>query len=112
LQSRRDHLRQGIKEWLKFSLCFWHTFVGGGGQDPFGSQTLMRESWEGDLQGMALASMRRVDVAFEYFTKLGVDYYCFHDFDVAPEGDTLDESMANVDVIADYLLETQKETGY
>jgi xylose isomerase len=103
-------LGKPMKEWLKFSVCFWHTFVGGGGQDPFGSQTLMRESWEGDLQGMALAE-RRVDVAFEFFTKLGVDYYCFHDFDVSPEGETLDESMANVDVITDYLLEKQKETG-
>jgi xylose isomerase len=103
-------LGKPMKEWLKFSVCFWHTFVGGGGQDPFGSQTLMRESWEGDLQGMALAE-RRVDVAFEFFTKLGVDYYCFHDFDVSPEGETLDESMANVDAITDYLLEKQKETG-
>jgi xylose isomerase len=102
-------LGKPMKEWLRFSVCFWHTFVGGGGQDPFGSHTLIRD-WEGDLQGMELAK-RRVDVAFELFTKLGVEYYCFHDFDVAPEGDTLEQSMANLDVITDYLLEKQKETS-
>lgn len=102
-------LGKPMKEWLRFSVCFWHTFVGGGGSDPFGSQTLIRD-WEGDLQGMELAK-RRADVAFEFFTKLGVEYYCFHDFDVAPEGESLEESLGNIDAMADYLLEKQKETG-
>lgn len=102
-------LGKPMKEWLRFSVCFWHTFVGGGGQDPFGSQTLIRD-WEGDLKGLELAK-RRVDVAFEFFSKLGVEFYCFHDFDVAPEGDTLEQSMANLDTITDYLLEKQQETG-
>ena len=102
-------LGKPMKEWLRFSVCFWHTFVGGGGGDPFGTPTYIRD-WEGDLEGIDLAK-RRVDVAFEFFTKLGVEYYCFHDFDVAPEGATLRESMANLDTITDYLLEKQKETG-
>lgn len=102
-------LGKPMKEWLRFSVCFWHTFVGGGGSDPFGSQTLIRD-WEGDLQGIELAK-RRADVAFEFFTKLGVEYYCFHDFDVAPEGESLEESLANVDTMADYLLQKQQETG-
>jgi xylose isomerase len=100
-----------MKEWLRFSVCFWHTLVGGGGQDPFGAKTLQRP-WEDGLQDnpMELAK-RRIDVAFELFTKLGVEFYTFHDFDVAPEGDSLEESFANLDIIADYLLEKQKETG-
>lgn len=102
-------LGKPMKEWLRFSVCFWHTFVGGGGRDPFGGETLIRH-WEENLQGLELAK-RRADVAFELFTKLGVEYYCFHDFDVAPEGDTLEESLANVDVMTEYLLEKQKETG-
>lgn len=102
-------LGKPMKEWLRFSVCYWHTFVGGGGADPFGTPTLIRD-WEGDLEGMELAK-RRADVAFELFTKLGVEYYCFHDFDAAPEGDTLEQSLQNLDDIADYLLEKQKETG-
>lgn len=102
-------LGKPMKEWLRFSVCFWHTFVGGGGQDPFGVPTLNRP-WEENLVGMDLAK-RRIDVAFELFTKLGVEYYCFHDFDVAPEGETLEESMNNLDIITDYLLEKQTETG-
>ena len=102
-------LGKPMKEWLRFSVCFWHTFVGGGGADPFGAPTYIRD-WEGDLEGIDLAK-RRVDVAFEFFTKLGIEFYCFHDFDVAPEGNTIEESMANLDVITDYLLEKQKETG-
>lgn len=102
-------LGKPMKDWLRFSVCFWHTFVGGGGADPFGKPTYIRD-WEGDLKGIDLAK-RRVDVAFEFFTKLGVEFYCFHDFDVAPEGETIQESMANLDVITDYLLEKQKETG-
>ncbi|KAG7350962.1 D-xylose isomerase [Nitzschia inconspicua] len=102
-------LGKPMREWLRFSVCFWHTFVGGGGADPFGSPTYIRD-WEGDLQGMDLA-LRRIDVAFEFFTKLGVDYYCFHDVDVAPEGANIDESFANLDAVTDYMLEKQKETG-
>ncbi|KAL3908113.1 MAG: hypothetical protein SGILL_008607 [Bacillariaceae sp.] len=102
-------LGKPMKEWLRFSVCFWHTFVGGGGADPFGSPTYIRD-WEEDLQGMDLA-MRRVDVAFEFFTKLGVDYYCFHDVDVAPEGDSIDEYSHNLDIVTDYMLDKQKETG-
>lgn len=69
-------LGKPMKEWLRFSVCFWHTFVGGGGADPFGSPTYIRD-WEGDLEGIELAK-RRIDVAFEFFTKLGIEYYCFH----------------------------------
>jgi xylose isomerase len=105
-------LGKPMKEWLRFSVCWWHTFVGGGGSDPFGGKTL-RRPWEETCSGetpMELAK-RRIDVAFEFFAKLGVSFYCFHDFDVAPEGSTLEESMNNMDILADYLLEKQTATG-
>jgi xylose isomerase len=54
---------------------------------------------------------RRIDVAFEFYRKLRVEYYTFHDFDVAPQGATLEESFRNIDIITDYLLQKQKETG-
>jgi len=85
--------------------------VGGGGQDPFGAKTLQRP-WEEGLEDDPIAlAKRRIDVAFELFTKLNVEFYCFHDFDVAPEGGTLEESLQNLDTITDYLLEKQNETG-
>jgi xylose isomerase len=105
-------LGKPMKEWLRFSVCFWHTFVGGGGRDPFGSETLQRP-WETDdvkRDPMALAK-RRLDVAFELLGKLNVEYYTFHDFDVAPEGDTIEESYKNQDEITEYMLQKQKETG-
>jgi len=103
-------LGKPMKEWLRFSVCFWHTFVGGGGQDPFGAPTLQRP-WEAGIADPMQLAKRRIDVAFELFVKLGCEFYTFHDFDVAPAGDTLEESLQNVDVIADYLLKKQQETG-
>lgn len=102
-------LGKPMKDWLRFSVCFWHTLVGGGGQDPFGGPTYNRP-WEEGLDGMELAK-RRIDVAFELFTKLGVPFYTFHDMDVSPEGSTLQETLDNLDIISNYLLEKQKKTG-
>jgi len=101
-----------MKEWLRFSVAFWHTFAGGGGADPFGAPTLQRP-WEGhnELLTSMQQAKRRIDAAFELLQKLQVEYYCFHDIDVAPEGNSLDEFLANIDEIADYLLLKQKATG-
>ena len=56
-------------------------------------------------------ALRRVDAAFEFFTKLGVPYYTFHDRDVAPEGQDILESNAKLDEVTDYMLEKQQATG-
>lgn len=97
-----------MEEWLRFSVCFWHTFRGTGA-DPFGFPTLFRP-WDDGSDSMANAK-RRLRAAFEFFTKLGVKYYTFHDRDVAPEGATLAESNKNLDEITDLALELQKKTG-
>ena len=104
-------LGKKMKDWLKFSICFWHTFVGGGGADPFGVPTLGRP-WEDGLEpnSMELAK-RRIDVAFELFTKLQIEYYTFHDTDVTPPGANFNEFLSNCDEISDYLLKKQEETG-
>lgn len=109
-------LGKPMKDWLKFSVCFWHTFVGGGGADPFGDKTLQRP-WEKDpntnqtiVDPMQLAK-RRIDAAFELFTKLGVEYYTFHDIDVAPAGNSLQEFQQNLAEIGAYLLQKQQQTG-
>ncbi|XP_064606210.1 uncharacterized protein LOC135471091 [Liolophura sinensis] len=97
-----------MEEWLRFSVCFWHTFRGTGA-DPFGFPTLIRP-WD-DGSNTIENAKRRLRAAFEFFTKLGVKYWAFHDRDVAPEGATLEESNKNLDVIVDLAQELQTKTG-
>jgi xylose isomerase len=99
-KSMRDHFR--------FSVCYWHTFRGTG-SDPFGAAT-MKRPWEGPADTIENAC-NRVRVAFEFFEKLGVGYYCFHDRDVAPEGKTLAETNKNLDAVVKVIKEEQQRTG-
>ncbi|XP_051920723.1 xylose isomerase-like [Hippocampus zosterae] len=96
-----------MEDWLRFSVCYWHTFCGTGA-DPFGFPTLLRSWNEGSPME---AAKKRLQAAFEFFTKIGVKYYTFHDRDMAPEGSTLEESNRNLDEITDLALELQKKTG-
>ncbi|MCG6155620.1 xylose isomerase [Rubinisphaera margarita] len=97
-----------LKDLLRFSVCYWHTFRGTGG-DPFGPGTMVRP-WDDGSESVDNA-LKRVDVAFEFFQKLGVDYYCFHDRDVSPEGSSLRETNHNLDKIVARLKENQESTG-
>ncbi|QDT56089.1 Xylose isomerase [Caulifigura coniformis] len=99
---------QSMKDLLRFSVAYWHTFRGTG-TDPFGAATLSRP-WDDGSDSVANA-LKRVDVAFEFMTKLQAPFYCFHDRDVAPEGATLRESNKNLDEIAKKLKDKQGETG-
>ncbi|CAM3644090.1 xylose isomerase [Marinicrinis lubricantis] len=93
-----------MEEHLRFAVAYWHTFTADGG-DPFGSGTAVR-SWD-RLQGMDLAKAR-VEASFEFYDKLNVPYFCFHDRDIAPEGDTLQETNKNLDVIVAMIKEYMK----
>ena len=95
-----DHLRPGV--------CFWHSFAWDG-RDMFGIGTLDRP-WLGAADEMAGARMKMA-AAFEFFAKLGVPYYCFHDRDVAPEGASFAEFRDNLDALADDALGYQERTG-
>jgi len=99
---------QSMKDLLRFSVAYWHTFRGTG-TDPFGAATLSRP-WDDGSDSVANA-LKRVDVAFEFMTKLQAPFYCFHDRDVAPEGASLRESNKNLDEIAKKLKDKQGETG-
>ena len=77
-------------------MAYWHTMTGMG-SDPFGEGTMERP-WDDGLSGLEQAKVR-VKVAFEFMEKLGLQYFCFHDRDIAPEGDTLEESNQNCDFI-------------
>jgi len=98
-----------MKDWLRFSVVYWHTFVGTGA-DPFGGTTLFRP-WDNEkLNGMEGAK-GRCEAAFECFYKLGVPYFTFHDRDVAPEGLTVAESNRNLDEMADIMEKFMAMTG-
>ena len=101
-------LGKSMKEHLRFAICYWHTFCWPG-SDVFGDGTFGRP-WEDGADEMALAE-QKVDVAFEFFTKMNAPYFCFHDKDVTPEAATLAESNKNLDHIADKLQAKMYETG-
>ena len=89
-------LGKPMKDHLRFSVAYWHSFAWEGG-DPFGGQTFDRP-WFGD--SMAQAKLK-ADVAFEMFELLDVPYFCFHDADVRPEAASFAESRRNLDEIVD-----------
>ena len=99
-------LGKRMEDHLRFAVAYWHSFTWPGG-DPFGGQTFERP-WFGDTMELA---KHKADVAFEMFSALGTPYYCFHDADVRPEGDTLKESIARLDEIADYFAGKMEKTG-
>ncbi len=96
-----------MKEHLRFAMSYWHTLTGDG-SDPFGAATMERP-WN-ELDGIEKAKLR-ADIGFEFMEKLGMEYFCFHDLDIAPEGKNLKEKHANLDIIVDYIEELMKKTG-
>lgn len=97
-----------MEEHLKFAVAYWHSFKGGG-QDPFGAATFNRP-WNHFSSDMDIAKAT-CEAAFEFFTKLGIKYYCFHDRDLAPEGKTYLESCKNLETMVSLAKTYQKQTG-
>lgn len=96
-----------MEEHLRFAMAYWHTLTAGG-SDPFGADTAVRP-W-GRYSGMDLAKAR-VEAGFEFMEKLNLPYFCFHDVDIAPEGNTLREFYSNIDTIVDLIEQHMKSTG-
>ncbi len=105
----RDEMLGGkrMEEHLRFAVCYWHNFVWPG-SDPFGGQTFDRPWFPG--QTMEQARLK-ADVAFEMFQILGAPFYCFHDFDVRPEGENFAENSDNLAAMVDYLGQKQEASG-
>jgi len=97
-----------MKEHLRFAVAYWHSFCGKGG-DPFGPGTAIRP-WDAGRDYLQRAT-GKMDAAFEFITKLGVPYYCFHDFDLIEEADTLLGSEKRLQEITEYAKAKQNETG-
>jgi xylose isomerase len=97
-----------MKDHLRFATAYWHTFCGTGG-DPFGPGT---KSYPWDNSNTPIqASLNKLDAAFEFFTKLGTNFYCFHDRDISPEGSTLKESIDNLRIMTSAAKKKQSSSG-
>ena len=95
-------LGKALKDHLRFAVAYWHSLVMNGA-DPFGAPTIHRP-WMGRSDAMQ-AARDKADAAFDLFRVLDLPFFTFHDRDIAPEGDSLNESLANFHAIADYLAE-------
>ena len=99
---------RALKDHFKFAIAYWHSFCGQG-TDPFGSAT-QNFLWD-KSQDPYQAAKDKADAAFEFITKMGFDYFCFHDFDLIQEGVSLKESENRLLFITDYIKLKQKESG-
>ena len=102
-------LGRSMADHLRFAVCYWHSFVWNG-FDPFGYDGTFRRPWQ--VPGDATAQARRkADAAFDFFTRLGVPYFTFHDRDIAPEGATPRETKRNLDAMLEHLQGLMARTG-
>jgi xylose isomerase len=97
-----------MAEHLRFSVAWWHTLLCNG-TDMFGGPSFQRD-WRKASDPMDCAK-ETMDAAFEFFQKLGVDYYCFHDRDIAPEGENFSQTCKNLETMVEYAKSLQKSTG-
>ncbi|MFQ6548427.1 xylose isomerase [Aestuariibius sp. 2305UL40-4] len=99
-------LGKRLEDHLRFSVAYWHSFASDGG-DPFGGQTFLRP-WFGPTMDHA---KMKANAAFEMFRILGQPYFCFHDADIRPEGDTFAENTNRLKEMTDYLQGKMEATG-
>ncbi|HJV64081.1 MAG TPA: xylose isomerase [Albitalea sp.] len=99
-----------LAQQLRPAACYWHTFCWRG-EDPFALGTpLFERPWFDEADAMAAARIK-LDAAFDFFSRLGMPYWCFHDRDVAPEGATLRESNARLDALLEAAARKMQDTG-
>jgi xylose isomerase len=102
-------LGKRMEDHLRIAVCYWHSF-NWPGSDVFGAGTLDRPWLSG--QGDPIdAARQKMDAAFEFFSKLGTPFFCFHDVDIAPEADTFAGSAANLETMVDYAEKKMADTG-
>ena len=101
-------LGKPMKDWLKFALAWWHS-LGQASGDQFGGQT-RSYAWDEGACPVCRAKAK-MDAGFELMSKLGIEYFCFHDVDLIEEAPTIEEYEERMRIITDYALEKMKETG-
>lgn len=106
--ARKKVGKKTMAEHLRFAVAYWHTF-GGTGNDPFGAPT-KNFPWLQHSDPLQRA-MDKMDAAFEFTSKLGIPFYCFHDYDLVDEASSLNESESRLVKIVQFAKQKQKETG-
>ena len=106
--QNRTILGKPMNELFRFAVAYWHTFCGTGA-DPFGPG-VKQFPWSTNADPLG-AAFDKMDAAFEFITKMGMEYYCFHDTDVAPEGSSNAEFESNFRKIVDYAKQKQQASG-
>ncbi|MDR2844222.1 MAG: xylose isomerase [Candidatus Symbiothrix sp.] len=106
--ENRVVLGKTMKDWFRFSMAYWHTMCAEGG-DPFGPGT-KKFPWNEGADAISRAKYK-MDAAFEFMTKTGIPFYCFHDVDLVDEGKSLTEYESNLAKIVDYAKEKQAASG-
>lgn len=101
-------LGKKMKDWLKFAMAWWHT-LGCEGGDQFGSTT-KNFPWNANPDPIQ-AAKDKADAGFEFMTKIGIEYFCFHDVDLIAEGETIDEYEGRMKEIVSYIKEKMNKTG-
>ena len=97
-----------MREHFKFAIAYWHSFCGVG-SDPFGPGTQNFE-WDKSPDPVQ-AAKDKADAAFEFISKMGFEYFCFHDYDLIREGSSLIESEKRLNTIVEYIKEKKSDTG-
>jgi xylose isomerase len=97
-----------MREHFKFAIAYWHSFCGQG-SDPFGAAT-QNFPWD-QSNDPVQAAKDKADAAFEFVSKMGFDYFCFHDYDLIQEGSSLVESEKRLEAITDYIKAKQESSG-
>ncbi len=108
-QPDRMVLGKRMEDHLRIAVCYWHSF-NWPGSDVFGAGTFDRPWLDARLDPM-IAARAKLDAAFEFFAKLGVPFFCFHDRDIAPEGATFAESTSNLMAMVEAAEAHMKRTG-
>jgi xylose isomerase len=99
---------KSMKDHFRFAIAYWHTFCGTGG-DPFGPGTI-KYPYDKISDVVSKAKMK-MDFAFEFISKMGVPFYCFHDFDLVEEGSTIAESESRLQTMVEHAKQLQSSTG-
>ena len=107
-EPERIVLGRKMKDWLKFAMAWWHT-LGQASGDPFGGQTRHYAWDEGECP--VCRAKAKADAGFEIMSKLGIEYFCFHDVDLIEEAPTIAEYEERMKTITDYLQEKMAQTG-
>ena len=97
-----------LRDHFRFACAYWHSMTNGGA-DPFGRAPRPMPWNEG--ADAASRARRKMDAAFEFMTKLGLEFYCFHDYDLVDEADSLSESERRLQKITDYAATKMADTG-